>query len=74
MNKFVENEYLKNPDNNNIKDIIAYIDTQSFGRERHVFIGWKNGEDDDFLYVQQLHLTGNPGNYNFYEKMIGKQN
>jgi hypothetical protein len=72
MNRIIENLYNQYPDNNYTKDITAYIDTQSFGRERHVFIGWENGEDENIKYVQQLHLTGNPGNYNFYEKMIGK--
>lgn len=72
MNKIIEILYNQYPDNNDTKNITAYIDTQSFGRERHVFIGWENGEDENVKYVQQLHLTGNPGNYNFYEKMIGK--
>ena len=62
----LEQLYQKYPDNLESKEVYVYIDSRSFGRERHVFIGWINHQDLGRLIVQQLHLTGDPGNYAFF--------
>ena len=62
-----EKLYQNYPDNSDLKEAFVYIDTKSLGKERHVFIGWNNGNDSyNRIIVQQLHLTGGPGNYNFF--------
>lgn len=60
--------YNSYPDNDDVKLVSLFIDTRSIGKERHCYIGWKNGDTSKGKEVyQQLHLTGGPGNYSFYQ-------
>lgn len=62
--------YNQAPDNEDLKDIILFVDTKTTGRNRHVFLGWYNGLVTKRPTYQALHLVGTPGNYNFYPQTV----
>lgn len=67
--KFLGSVYPTVPDNDEPKEV--YVEAvgldKSLGTERHVTLSWTNSAPEaSVLVTQVVHLTGNPGNYNFY--------
>lgn len=55
------------PDTDAEKEVKVFMETQTMGEERHIYVGWLNDETPSVEQAwQQVHLSGGPGNYSFY--------
>jgi hypothetical protein len=65
----------KYPDNDEIKEIFLEADGLEISDpdDRHVVLHWKNGNDETGnRYMQIIHLTGGPGNYQFIPEQVNR--
>ena len=62
----------KYPDDNGTKEVVLQADgLVANPDDRHVLLCWTNGTDaEGRLYIQIIHLTGGPGNYNFHTPQV----
>ena len=64
----------KYPDDDKTKEIFLQADgLDTFDPDdRHVLLHWLNGNDDttETQYIQIIHLTGGPGNYQFHREQV----
>ncbi|KAF9234105.1 hypothetical protein BU15DRAFT_53045 [Melanogaster broomeanus] len=61
------------PDNNSTKEVVLQADGLEAQNpdDRHVLLCWTNGSDaEGRRYIQVIHLSGGPGNYNFYTPQV----
>ncbi|KAF8221027.1 hypothetical protein L208DRAFT_1447643 [Tricholoma matsutake] len=61
------------PDDNSTKEIMLQADglVAANPDDRHVLLRWTNGTDEEgHRYTQIIHLSGGPGNYNFYTPQV----
>ncbi|KAH9986386.1 hypothetical protein BJV77DRAFT_951119 [Russula vinacea] len=64
----------KYPDDDKTKEIFLQADGMEIfdPDDRHVLLHWLNGNDDTAgtHYIQIIHLTGGPGNYQFHREQV----
>ena len=63
----------KYPDDNSTKEVELQADglVTAYTGDRHVLLRWTNGTDaEGRVYVQIIHLSGGPGNYNFHTPQV----
>ena len=60
------------PDDDSIKEVVLEADglVAVNPDDRHVLLRWTNAIADGNRYTQIIHLTGGPGNYNFYTPQV----
>ncbi|KAF9237458.1 hypothetical protein BU15DRAFT_48718 [Melanogaster broomeanus] len=60
------------PDDNSTKEVVLQADGLVPNPvDRHVLLCWMNGMNADGChYAQIIHLSGGPGNYNFYTPQV----
>ena len=64
------------PDNDETKEVFLEADGLGISEsdDRHVLLHWRNGNDErGTRYVQIIHLTGGPGNYQFLPEQVKAQ-
>ena len=60
------------PDDDSMKEVVLEADglVALNPDDRHVLLRWTNAIADGNRYTQIIHLTGGPGNYNFYTPQV----